>query len=225
MAIRTAAPSDLPAITALWGEAFGDGPDAVAFFFESFPDCRSYVAEEAGAITAMVHALPQTLSPDLPAAYLYAVATGKTHRGKGLCRELMAFAEADLASRGFRCCVLTPGEESLFRFYEKLGYKTAFTRNRAACSGGRPISAEAYAALREQVLTAPHMVYDLRTLEYAAAVYGLTFYATDTGCAAAGERYTAEVLPEDAGGSPFAMVKWLGEEKTLENAYLGLALE
>ena len=223
--LRTAIKSDLPAILALWGEAFGDSEASVRFFFVSFPDCRSYVAEEDGVIAAMVHALPQTLSPDIPAAYVYAVATRKSHRGKGLCRDLMAFAERDLRQKGFSCCVLIPGEPSLFRFYEKLGYEAVFTRNRAAFPGGVPISASEYAALREQLLTAPHMVYDLRTLEYAAKVYGLTFYRTQTGIAAAGEDYTAEVLPEDPGGAPFAMIKWLAEEKSLENAYLGLPLE
>ena len=197
MAIRASKPGDLPAITALWGEAFGDGPEAVSFFFESFPDCLSFVAEEQGEIAAMVHALPQTLSPDIPAAYIYAVATAKAHRGRGLCRQLMNFAETDLRRRGAACCVLTPGEPSLFRFYEKQGYEAAFTRTRNPFPGGEPISAADYARRREQILTVPHMVYDLRTLEYAAKVYGLTFCRTATGIAAAGEHYTAEVLPED----------------------------
>ena len=223
--LRLAEKTDLPAILVLWGEAFGDSENAVRFFFEAFPDCLSYVAEEHGEIVSMVHALPQILSPGTPAAYLYAVATGKAHQGKGLCRKLMAFAEDDLKKRGYACCVLTPGEASLFRFYERLGYETAFTRNRRAFSGGTPITAAEYAALREQSLTVPHMVYDRRTLEYAAQVYGLTFYKTSTGCAAAGANYTAEVLPEDIGGKPFAMIKWLSEKRPLQNAYLGFPLE
>lgn len=173
----------------------------------------------------MVNALPQTLFPDFPAAYLYAVATAQTHRNRGLCRALMSFAEEDLQQRGFACTVLTPGEPELFRFYEKLGYEAAFTRNRTVFLGGTPISAEEYALLRERVLTVPHMVYDLPTLEYAARAYGLTFYRTETGIAAAGEQYTAEVLPEDVGGKPFAMLKWLTEPKPMKNAYLGMALE
>ena len=169
-----------------------------------------------------LHVLPQVLSPDLPAAYVYAVATRKSHRGQGLCRKLMAFAENDLRSR-FRCAVLTPGEPELFRFYEKLGYKTAFYRTRTAFSHGTPVSVEEYARLREQVLTVPHMVYDVSLLNYAQAVYGLTFYKTNTGCAAVG--HTTEVLPEDTGGDPFAMLKWLGEPMALPNAYLGFPLE
>ena len=223
--LRTAIKSDLPGMIALWGEAFGDGPEAVSFFFESFPGCISYVAEDTGEVAAMVHALPQTLSPDTPAAYVYAVATAKAHRGKGLCRDLMAFAEGDLKRRGYACCVLTPGEPSLFRFYDKQDYRTVFTRTRTPFPGGEPISAADYARLREQLLAVPHMVYDLQTLKYAAAVYGLTFYRTGTGIAAAGDGYVAEVLPEDLCGAPFAMIKWLCGEKPLKNAYLGFALE
>ena len=219
--------SDLSGIAALWGEAFGDSPEAVSRFFEAFPDCISFVAREQGQIVSMVHALPQTLraGADLPAAYVYAVATLQSHRGRGLCRELMAFAESDLTQRGFACAVLTPGEPSLFEFYRNLGYTSAFTRNRTACSGGTPIPAAEYLALRERLLTGPHMVYNLRTLEYARQVYGLTFYRTETGIAAASREYTAEVLPEDLGGAPFAMVKWLDTPRPLKNAYLGFALE
>ena len=222
---RTAKPEDFPALAALWEEAFGDCPDAVARFYEAFPRCRCYAAETDGQVVSMVNVLPQTLSPDLPAAYVYAVATAQTHRNRGLCRALMSFAEEDLQQQGFACTVLTPGEPELFRFYEKLGYREAFTRNRTVFPGGVPVSIEAYAVLREQILTVPHMVYDLPTLEYAANAYGLTFYQTETGIAATGEHYTAEVLPEDVGGNPFAMVKWLTEERQPENAYLGFALE
>lgn len=222
---RTAIKSDLPRIIALWQEAFGDSPKAVTYFFESFPNCISYVAEEGGEITSMVHALPQVLSPDTPAAYVYAVATLRSHRGKGLCRELMAFAEEDLQRRGFGCAVLTPGEQSLFDFYEHLGYKTAFTRKRTVFEGGREISLAAYLARREELLTASHMVCDENTLAYAAKAYGLAFYETATGIAAASDTYTAECLPEDLGGKAFAMIKWLGAPVELPNAYLGFALE
>ena len=222
---RPTTPSDLPGIMTLWQEAFGDSPEAVSYFFKSFSNCLSYVAEEDGEIVSMVHALPQVLSPDIPAASVYAVATLKRHRGKGLCRELLAFAEADLKKRGFGCCVLTPGEPELFAFYEKLGYETAFTRRRTDFDGGEPVSAADYLALRERVLTVPHMVYDRNTLEYAQNAYGLTFYRTETGCCAAGDGYTAERLPEDLSDKPFAMVKWLDEKRELHNAYLGFALE
>ena len=38
---RPATKSDLPGIITLWQEAFGDSPEAVSYFFHSFPDCIS----------------------------------------------------------------------------------------------------------------------------------------------------------------------------------------
>lgn len=227
MEFQLAKEQDLPGIRALWQEAFGDSPEAVDEFFSAFPSCRSYVARTVDRVCAMVHVLPQILRAegDSPAGYVYAVATAEQYRGQGLCRELMAFSEQDLALRGFACAVLTPGEPSLFRFYEKLGYEAVFTRNRTAFSGGQEISVEEYAELREGCLPIPHMVYDLDTLRYAQKIYGLRFYRTANGCAATSDTYTAECLPEDLGGAPFAMVKWLGDRQAVKNAYLGLALE
>ncbi len=223
--MRIATPNDRPDIAALWQEAFGDSEAAVSAFFDAFPACISYVSEENGTIVSMVHALSQTLSPDIPTAYIYAVATLKAHRRQGLCRRLMAFAEQDLRSKGFACTVLTPGEPELFAFYQNIGYRADFTRNRTAFPGGTPISLPEYARLREAILTVPHMVYDETTLAYAQRVYGLTFWKTKTGIAAAGDSYTAEVLPEDQHGAPYAMVKWLDAPCPIDRPYLGFSLE
>lgn len=225
---RFAAPSDDPGISALWQAAFGDPPEAVDAFFGAFPACRSYVSEEAGEIAAMVHALPQVLrtGTDLPAAYIYAVATKPEFRGRGLCRGLMAYAEADLKSRGFSAAVLAPAEPDLFRFYGGMGYAAVFTRTRTPWDGtGVPVSAAQYAQLRETLLPGPHMAYDETILAYAQQIYDLTFYKTPSGCAAAGPTGPAEVLPADLDGAPNAMVKWLDQPRLLESAYLGFALE
>ena len=222
---RTAEPADYPAIAALWQEAFGDPEAAVSDFFAAFPRCISYVAEANGSVVSMVHALPQVLKPEGPAAYLYAVATRSDCRGRGLCRSLLAFAERDLLARGFLWAVLTPGEPELFQFYERLGYRTAFYRSRNPLPGGAPVSPEEYLRLRENLLTGPHMVYDLPTLEYAQRVYDLTFYRTAYGCAAAGPANTAEVLPDDLDGPPFAMARRLDGGPGELHGYLGFALE
>lgn len=219
---RISQPTDLPGIAALWQEAFGDGPSAVEDFFRHFPACVSFVAEDGGRIVSMVHALPRILSPQTPVAYLYAVATAKTHRGQGLCRELMAFAEAELAKTGIHTTVLTPGEPSLFRFYEALGYRTAFFRTRTPFAGGQPISLPEYAKLREEILQIPHLVCSEHFLRYAQRIYDLTFYRTSTGIAAAGPQFTAEVLPEDLSDNPYAMIK---TAQTMPKAYLGFGLE
>ena len=226
MDIRLAQPSDRDGICALWQQVFGDSRETVEQFFEAFPRCRSYVLREQGQVLSMVHALPQTLSPDVPAAYVYAVATAPEHRGRGLCRRLMEAACEDLRKEGFRLTVLTPASPSLFDFYGAMGYEPIFTRAHSTFSGGTPVSPETYLLLRERILRdVPHMVCDLQTLRYAEALYGLTFHQTADGCAAASCQRTLEVLPQDLGGSPFAMALWLKEPIPLSCAFPGYALD
>ena len=210
---RIAEPRDREPIESLWQEAFGDTPEEIGRFFDTFPDCLSYVTEDCAA---MVHALPMTLSPDLPAAYLYAVATRADRQGQGLCRRLMAHAEQDLAKRGFACCILAPGAPSLFAFYEKLGYTTAFTGSTPPCAGGTPISPAEYLRLRETLLqNRPHLLCDDRLLRYVRALYGLTLYRTADGIAAVSDGFTAECLPEGLTDDPCAMIKWLDHPRPL----------
>ncbi len=223
---RIAQKSDIPQIASLWQEAFGDSRETVEEFFRAFPDCISFVAEEQGRVCAMVHAIPQMLSPDIPAAYIYAVATEPDSRGRGLCRELMAFAEADLKQQGVSACFLTPATASLFEFYKKLGYSTGFFRRTSeSFSHGTPISPAEYAAQRETLLTVPHPVCDENFLLYAKKLYNLTFFRTKSGIAAVGPDGPMECLPEDLGGEAFAMVKWFVPSGWEEMGYLGFPLQ
>ena len=227
--LRPSYPADVPKTRALWCQVFGDSEAEVDAFYRAFPKCRAVVAEnDAGEIVCVVHALPQTLvhpGGTLPVSYLSAIATRPDYRGQGLASTLTGCCEALLERLGYALAVLTPAEEALFGFYARLGYAPVITRNHTPFSGGREISAAEYLTRREALLDLPHIAYDLPTLSYVQSAYGVRFYETDTGIAAAGEGYTAEVLPEDLGGKPFAMAKWLGKPRALPKGYLGFALE
>ena len=212
---RIATQQDIPGIVRLWQQAFGETP--------VLPEAPCFVAEQDGQVVGMLHALPQIFlsGKAYKAAYLYAIATEKAYRGRGICRSLMAYAEQTL---DVDCCILVPARESLFRFYEALGYETAFYRHKTSFPGGEEISREDYLLLREQLLRhTPHMVYE--DLHYAQKIYGLKFYRTKSGIAAASEEFTAEVLPRDLGGAPCGMIKWLHKGETFQNGYLGFTLE
>ncbi|MBQ9968479.1 MAG: GNAT family N-acetyltransferase [Oscillospiraceae bacterium] len=211
---RIATEKDIPGIIDLWQEAFHETP--------VLPDCISFVGEADGEVVCMLHALPQTLraSRDRKAYYLYAIATKKEYRGRGLCRGLMAYAEQTLDAD---CCVLVPASGSLFGFYRELGYETAFTRRRTAFTGGEEIPEAEYLTLREQLLPMAHMVYD--DLSYAQKIYGLKFYKTEAGICAASDSFTAERIPEDFSQAPYGMLKWLRDPEPVENAFLGFSLE
>lgn len=227
--LRPTYPADIPALTQLWQQVFGDSPETIRAFYDAFPRVRAAAAEnEAGELVSMVHVLPQTLTMNgqsIPTAYFYAIATREDYRGRGLAGTLLQFTEALLERLDFRCAVLVPAEPSLFSYYARLGYEPAFLRNRTPFPGGREISQAEYHRRREALLTGPHMTYGPEVYAYLQQAYGVKFYETDTGIAAAGDTYTAEVLPQDLGGIPFGMAKWLGKPRTLGPGYLAFALE
>lgn len=211
---RLARNEDIPGICELWREAFHEEP--------TLPSCDCFVAEEAGNIAGMLFAMPQKLKIGQlhKAVYFYAIATLKAYRGRGICRDLMAYAEKMVDAD---CCMLVPASKELFDFYGKLGYKTAFYRNKIPFSQGTEISMEEYLEKREQLLTIPHVVYD--DLSYAQTIYNLKFYETIDGICAASEHFTAENLPRDLGDIPCGMIKWLRKEEPFDHGYLGFTLE
>ena len=123
---------DIPAMTALWQEAFGDDESFISAFFKSF-----YTPQNApitvidGEVAAMLFLLDGEMSVGgkrYPAYYLYAACTKESHRGKGLMTELLDFSAKTAADRRRAFICLKPGEKGLFDFYEKRGYLPAFGR-------------------------------------------------------------------------------------------------
>jgi GNAT superfamily N-acetyltransferase len=90
-------------------------------------------------------------------AYIYAVATAKQHRGKGISHALMARIHEILTERGYAGCILVPGEESLRTFYRGMGYENCGGVKEFDAAAGQPLplrklEKEAYTALRRQYL-------------------------------------------------------------------------
>lgn len=124
----------------LWDEAFGEGDVFCSrFFCYHFRAEDSFVICEGEELYAMLHTLRCTLN-GRSARYLYAVATRKSHRGRGLFsalhRALLDEAREDLF-------FLIPEREELRPFYEKRGYRTCgVAPHLAERQKGAPISAE-----------------------------------------------------------------------------------
>ena len=81
MRTRKTGREDIPALKALWQEAFGDEQQDIDLFFETvYPNATGFCAEDGGELVSMLFALPQTIVKEekqLKCAYLYAVATLK----------------------------------------------------------------------------------------------------------------------------------------------------
>lgn len=141
----------IPQLRQLWQEAFGDTDAFLDKFFASgySPDRCRVVTEQQQAAAALYWFDCAWEGKKL--AYLYAVATAEAFRGRGLCRFLLEDTHKLLAKHGYAGAVLSPGSRSLFRMYEKMGYRVMSTI--------REFSREADAA--------PYPVTELSPAEYA----------------------------------------------------------
>jgi len=100
MIIDKPTPSQLPALRALWKQAFGDPDDFLDCFYRvAFSPERCRCVIKGGSLAAVLYWFDCGWEGKR-LAYLYAVATDTAFRGQGLCRELFANTP-DAKSRGY----------------------------------------------------------------------------------------------------------------------------
>lgn len=143
----------IPQLRSLWKEAFGD-TDAFLdhFYTKAFSTDRCLCATIGDEVVAMAYWFHCGNY-----AYIYAVATAKAHRGKGISHALMGRIHEILTDRGYAGCILVPGEESLRRFYAGMGYENCggveeFDAVATTPLPLRKLGKEEYAALRRAYL-------------------------------------------------------------------------
>lgn len=164
----------------LWQEAFGDSDEVLDKFAATgfSPDRFHAIYEENVPVSALYWFDCELDGQEL--AYIYAVATLKSHRGQGLAQRLMAETHEILKSRGYAGAVLVP-EEGLFPFYEKIGYKAVTKIDRFICQAAgepvelRQIGTDEYASLRRSYLPTGGVVQEGAALQWLHT-YG-KFYA------------------------------------------------
>lgn len=129
--IRLSVEADSQGLIALWQEAFGDSEEAIRMFLDfRYVPVNTVVAEENGRIVSMLFLLEGKLKIKnrlYPSYYLYAAATAKSERGRGLMPELLAFAENVARNREVDFICLKPAGKSLYDYYCKFGYKSVFS--------------------------------------------------------------------------------------------------
>ena len=169
--MRTKHPSNayIPGLRRLWQEAFGDTDAYLDLFFGlAFAPERSLCALDGDTVAAAMYWLDGKFC-EKRVAYLYAVATGKAYRGRGLCRRLTEEAHRILRERGYAGAVLVPAEPGLFEMYAKMGYRVCSAVAEWEVPAGAPVkltplTAEAYAARRRELLPPGGVVQEGETL-------------------------------------------------------------
>jgi GNAT superfamily N-acetyltransferase len=115
----------IPALKALWVEAFEDSKAYADFFFKHrFEDISTFVYLNNNIPVSMAFVFDEELYHNgtyVDAGYIYGVATAKTHQGKGYSTEVLKHIQSL-----YPTTFLKPVSERLFDFYSRKGYKTAF---------------------------------------------------------------------------------------------------
>jgi len=237
----------------LWKEAFGDGDEFLDMFFEkvySPQKCRA-VYEDGQTASALYWFDAEYQNKKL--AYIYAVATLKKFRGKGICQALMTDTHKLLKESGYDGALLVPGSESLFEFYGKMGYETTCRINKFTAFASyekveiQKISKEEFAHLRKMYLPAGGVIQENENITFLSELYGL--YAGEGFVMAAnvkdGIMHCAEFLGNEKlcpkvlkslgcskgyfrtpnGSIPFAMYLPFNRENICHPNYFGLAFD
>lgn len=187
--VRLSVPEDIPAQRELWKLAFGDSDAYIDNFYNTYyrPE-RVVVLEEDGVLRSMTAWFDTAFvipgRGEYRAAYLYAVATHPSCRGRGLAAGLLAGADGCFRSLGIPAVTTVPAEPSLHRFFGANGFRECFrtlsgTLRREELlqppSGVlRPASPEEYGQVREQLLAGvPHIAYPAGALAYQAGCCAL----------------------------------------------------
>ena len=148
----------IPGLKQIWKRCFSDPCNVIdAFFTLGFDPQRSRVVLEQDSPLAALYWFDFHCDSSR-IAYLYAVATHPDHQGKGLCRSLLEDTHRVLASQGYDGAILVPGSESLFRLYEKCGYKAGTGIAAFSCQGAgaalpfKVLTAREYLPVRQEML-------------------------------------------------------------------------
>lgn len=167
-------PEDVGCLRRLWQQAFGDTDAFLDSFFRlGFDPRRCLCAFAQDRPVAVLYWFDCTYQ-GRKIAYLYAIATEKEHRSKGICRALMGDAHAHLGRLGYSAAVLVPGGETLFRFYGAMGYEVFGSVSCRQVSAGaepaalRPVDPAEYAALRRKLLPPGGVIQEGALLELLA---------------------------------------------------------
>ena len=205
-------PELLPSMRTLWLEAFGDEDGFLDTFLKTaYEPARTRVLAEDGEVLSALYWLDASIG-GRKLAYLYAVATRKSHRGQGLGRRLLEDTHTHLAALGYAGAILVPSEPSLFDFYARFGYAPCAPMQTLVCeAAGEPlllrrVSGEEYCRLRERLLPRGGVCQAaeaMRLLEATATLYvGEDCLVAVTAVTKEGARIVATELLGDVSLAP-----------------------
>ena len=172
MNIKFPGSGDIAGLKDLWQEAFGDDRDFVDGFFKTgFCETRCRLITAENRVAAAIYWFDCQCRGE-KMAYIYAVATAKDFRGKGMCGKLMEDTHALLADKGYAGAILVPAEDTLFIMYSKYGYTPVCPRSTVSVTAGQDpvklqkIHGQKYQSTRLSMLPEGGVEQDASALAY-----------------------------------------------------------
>ena len=176
----------------LWSDVFGDEREYIELLFPYGKSvCDIFAKFDGDKIISALYLLDCTLNfggVQYLGKYLYAAATDKKYRGKGIMASLINEAKEYCKNTGLDYISLVPANEGLYNYYKKFGFISAM--HRTTVSGASDIQAAKSEISGEEYFTERQMRlenslnfsgssvgYVISCLEYS----GMKFYRSSIG--------------------------------------------
>jgi len=123
--------NEFTAIRRLWSQSFGEEEPWTSWYFSNhYKATQTWIGVESGEVVAQVHMLPYLLflrGAWRETVYFVGVCVEEKLRGKGIGRELLATAIAELRRKGTGISILQPRWPV---FYRQLGWDFCYSRKK-----------------------------------------------------------------------------------------------
>ena len=183
MTIKAPEISHVPHLRALFAEAFDEEEAFLDDFFDlGFSPERSLALFEGEELLSALYWFDVCCRGE-KMAYLYAIATRRSSRGRGLAADLIEEAHSRLRALGYRATLLRPASHTLFGYYRRLGYLDATMISEFKCDSRdtaeklRPVGLEEYLSLRQRMLPEGSVIQTGEMMRLLAR--GAELYAAD----------------------------------------------
>ena len=216
-------------IISLWQEAFGD----TEAFINGFLDNMGYtenmlIYESNDDVLGMASMLP-VFCGENKGRYIYAVATRKEHQGEGICQNIMKAVDQFIVRNNEKFAVLVPAGESLFGFYEKMGYNQKIYQPDLPQINeiGQRCSIFEYFKIRENLFKNYNLIgWSSKSLEYILS-FGETHFCGNGAIYREGNEIKEALVPElfnSKWTKPFAEIKYYDKNLRFSKPYFGLCI-
>lgn len=216
-------------IISLWQEAFEDTEEFINRFLGNMVYTENmliYLSNDE--VLGMASMLPVYCGKSA-GRYIYAVATRKAHRGKGVCQNIMQAVDEFIKTNNEKFAVLVPASQSLFEFYGKMGYnQIIYQPNLPGINEiGQQCSTFEYFKIRENLFENYNLIgWSEESLKYILS-FGETRLCGSGAIYREGEEVKEALVPEIFNGEwtkPFAEIKYYDENLKFDKPYFGLCI-